>query len=130
MELLSQLSVHTPLMLIAGMFGGLSVLSVILLVVGLSFLLIEMFVPGFGFFGITGIICLVVDIFITANTFQEAQQMSALIILPVILLFIGQTTGLFLLNNWILLGFGAAIYIIDFLIVRSAAAKFVPEKLL
>jgi ABC-type Na+ efflux pump permease subunit len=65
-----------------------------------------------------------------ANTFQEAQQMSAFIILPVILLLVGQMTGLFILNEAILLVIGAAIYILDYYLIKYAAWRFVPEKLI
>lgn len=65
-----------------------------------------------------------------AHTFQEAQQMSVLIILPVIMLMIGQITGLFLLNSLVLVILGAAVYIIDYILIGNAADKFVPEKLL
>lgn len=64
-----------------------------------------------------------------ANTFQEAQQMSAFIIIPVILLLIGQMTGLFMLSSSILLAVGAGIYILDYFLIKNAAKRFVPEKL-
>ncbi|MFZ5987943.1 MAG: ABC transporter permease subunit [Bacillota bacterium] len=65
-----------------------------------------------------------------ANTFQEAQQMSGLIVVPVLLLLIGQVSGLFMINNLILLGLGAALYVVDYVLIKNAAGKFVPEKLL
>lgn len=65
-----------------------------------------------------------------ANTFQEAQQVSAFIIIPVLLLIVGQATGLFLLNEWLLLAIGAVIFVADFFLVQNAARKFVPEKLI
>lgn len=65
-----------------------------------------------------------------ANTFQEAQQMSALIIIPVILLLLGQMGGLFILNELILVGLGAVIFVIDFYLMKKTSSKFVPEKLL
>ena len=55
--------------------------------------------------------------------------MSILIILPVMLLLIGQITGIFLLNELILLILGAGVYLLDFLLMKNATAKFVPEKL-
>jgi len=65
-----------------------------------------------------------------ANNFQEAQQMSIFIILPVILLLIGQISGVFILNEIILAGFGLLIFIVDYLLMRTAASRFVPEKLI
>lgn len=44
-------------------------LAVILLLAGCGFLVAEMFIPGFGFFGISGIIMLVVSSFLTALAF-------------------------------------------------------------
>lgn len=65
-----------------------------------------------------------------AKTFQDAQQMSGLIVLPIIFVLIGQMTGLFLLNEAILFGVGAFIYVLDYFLMRNATRKFVPEKLI
>jgi ABC-type Na+ efflux pump permease subunit len=65
-----------------------------------------------------------------SSTFQEAQQVSALLVLPVILLLIGQMTGLFFLNEIILLILGAVIFIADYILIKRIARKFVPEKLI
>lgn len=65
-----------------------------------------------------------------ANTFQEAQQMSAFIILPVILLLVGQMSGLFLLSDAVLLMLGVVVYILDYFLMQNATKKFVPEKLI
>lgn len=64
------------------------------------------------------------------HTFQEAQQMSVFIVLPVIMLLIGQMTGLLLLNSVVMIILGAALYIIDLILIRSAVNRFTPEKLL
>lgn len=64
------------------------------------------------------------------NTFQEAQQMSGFIVVPVVALIIGQTTGLFLLNEVVLLALGAVISIADFFLMKVATRKFTVEKLL
>lgn len=65
-----------------------------------------------------------------AKTFQDAQQMSALIVVPVIALIIGQTTGLFLLSEAVLVAAGGAVAVLDFLLIRVAARKFTPEELI
>lgn len=65
-----------------------------------------------------------------AHTFQEAQQMSGLIVLPLIMLLIGQMTGLFMLNSLVMIILGAALYIIDIILIKNAVNKFIPEKLL
>lgn len=64
-----------------------------------------------------------------AKTFQDAQQMSGLIVLPIIFVLIGQMTGLFLLNEAILFGVGAFLYVLDYVLMRNATRTFVPEKL-
>jgi ABC-type Na+ efflux pump permease subunit len=65
-----------------------------------------------------------------ANTFQEAQQMSVFIILPILLLLFGQITGLFMLDSLILLAVGAGVYILDYFLMKNVTKKFVPEKLI
>jgi ABC-type Na+ efflux pump permease subunit len=64
-----------------------------------------------------------------AQTFQDAQQMSALIIVPIIFFLIGQLTGLFMLNELILLVAGAILYLLDYALMKNATKRFVPEKL-
>ncbi|HSP48456.1 MAG TPA: ABC transporter permease subunit [Clostridiaceae bacterium] len=64
-----------------------------------------------------------------AQTFQDAQQMSALIIVPIIFFLIGQMTGLFMLNELILLIAGAILYLLDYALMKNATKRFVPEKL-
>lgn len=65
-----------------------------------------------------------------ANTYQDAQQMSIFIILPVILLLVGQISGIFILSEIILAGFGALVFILDYILMKTAASRFVPEKLI
>jgi len=64
-----------------------------------------------------------------AKTFQDAQQMSGMIILPIIFFLIGQMTGLFMLDEVILFGAGAFLYTMDYFLMRNATKRFVPEKL-
>jgi ABC-type transport system involved in multi-copper enzyme maturation permease subunit len=64
-----------------------------------------------------------------AKTFQDAQQMSAFIIIPVLLLLAGQMTGLFILSEVLLLAIGAAIFILDYFLIKNITRRFVPEKL-
>ncbi len=59
------------------LISNISVLSVVLFVVGLILIAIEMHLPGFGIFGVLGIIVLVIDIFITAETFVQGMIMTA-----------------------------------------------------
>lgn len=64
------------------------------------------------------------------NTFQEAQQLGALIVLPVVALIIGQSSGLFLLNEVYLLAAGLIIMSLNFLLFKIATANFSIEKMI
>ncbi|QAA32436.1 ABC transporter permease subunit [Clostridium manihotivorum] len=64
-----------------------------------------------------------------SQTFQEAQQVSGLLVLPVALLIVGQMTGMLLLNNLIMFLGGGAILIIDYTLIKRISAKFTAEKL-
>jgi membrane-bound ClpP family serine protease len=48
-----------------------SLLSIILFFLGVGLVVVEMFEPGFGFFGITGVISLIICIFVTAQSVSE-----------------------------------------------------------
>lgn len=61
--------------------------------------------------------------------FQESQQMSILVILPVMGLFIAQMTGFMVLSNWILLGAGLVLFGIDFLLIRLSPRFFSRQSL-
>lgn len=61
--------------------GNIELLQAILLVLGLIFLLAEIFIPGFGIMGILGIILFVVGIILTASTFAEALVMFLILLL-------------------------------------------------
>lgn len=62
------------------------VVSVVLFAVGIILLLIEMFIPGFGIFGGLGLLCLVICVVFTANSFESALLM-ILIIVAILVLF-------------------------------------------
>lgn len=65
-----------------------------------------------------------------SNTFQEAQQVSGLLVLPVLLVLVGQMTGVFILNNFIILIIGAVLLILDYILIKRISSKFIPEKLI
>lgn len=54
--------------------------AVILLVIGFVLVVVEMYVPGFGLPGISGIACLVVGVILKANNALEALIMAVVII--------------------------------------------------
>lgn len=66
-----------------------------------------------------------------AKTFQEAQQFSAILIVPVMLLFLlPQISGLFLLSAMQMALCGVGLWIVALVLVRFSSALFTPEKLL
>lgn len=64
-----------------------------------------------------------------AQTFQDAQQMAGFVVMPILLVIVGQATGLFLLDERILVAVGAVVAVLDVFLLRRAAAGYVPEKL-
>lgn len=65
-----------------------------------------------------------------SKTFQEAQQVSGILVLPVILLLVGQITGVIMLNNFIMVTAGAVLLIIDYILIKRISSTFIPEKLI
>lgn len=65
-----------------------------------------------------------------SKSYMESIQTSGYIVLPVILLFIGQFTGLFQLNAAILLVISVLLLVLDGLLLFAASRSFTPEKLL
>jgi len=71
-------------------------ISITLFVVGIGLLVVEMFEPGFGFFGIFGVISLIGCIFVTASTVTEGIILTAfffvivLIMLGIFLFFVSK----------------------------------------
>ena len=61
---------------------------------------------------------------------MEAMQTSGYIVLPLILLFVGQFTGLFVLGPLALAVLALVIFLLDYGLFRIASGKFTPEKLL
>lgn len=65
-----------------------------------------------------------------SKTTVEAMQVSGYIIFPIMLLFVGQISGLFVLEWWMLLAATAVIAAVDLLLLNRGFAKFTAEKLL
>ena len=63
-----------------------SALSIIIFIVGVILLIVEMCTPGFGVAGGLGLVCLVVDIFITAKTFTQGLIMTGIVAVIVVIL--------------------------------------------
>ncbi|MFP4376191.1 MAG: ABC transporter permease subunit [Spirochaetales bacterium] len=65
-----------------------------------------------------------------AKSFMEAQQMSAVVVIPVLLLVIAQFTGIFVLSIWHVLGFAALLVIADFFLMTKIGPRFEREAIL
>lgn len=90
------------------------------------FVLIVLLSPAFT---VLGVIFMVL-ISGRSKSYMESIQTSSYIVLPVVLLFIGQFTGLFQLNALILLIISVCVFIADFILMIVASRSFTPEKLL
>ena len=76
------------LYLLAELFGAISVLSVVLFVAGIALIVLELHIPGFGIVGILGIICLIVDIMITAENLTQGLLLAAFVIVILVVVFV------------------------------------------
>ena len=65
-----------------------------------------------------------------AQSVEEAQQSAVFLIIPVLLLIVGQFSGAMLLNVWILLGLSLLCASAAWLLMRRALGKFTYEMLL
>jgi len=61
-------------------------ISLTLFIVGIGLLVVEMFEPGFGFFGIFGVISLIGCIFVTASTVAEGIMLTAFFFVIVLIM--------------------------------------------
>ena len=59
------------------LLANVSWISLTLFIIGIGLLVVEMFEPGFGFFGIFGVISLIGCIFVTASTVAEGIVLTA-----------------------------------------------------
>jgi ABC-type Na+ efflux pump permease subunit len=65
-----------------------------------------------------------------SKSYMESFQTSGFIVLPVVLLFVGQFTGLFQLSAMLLLFVSVGVFILDFILLLIGSHSFTPEKLL
>lgn len=99
----------------SGLFPGISWLVILLLVS-----------PAISLIAIT----LIVRQSAKAKTVEESQQGAVFLIIPVVLLAIGQFTGVLMLNVWVLLGLGVLCALVAGLLLKRAMGNFTYEKLL
>ena len=64
------------------------------------------------------------------NTFQDAYQLSGLVVLPVVLLMLGQVTGLLFFSEWVVIAVGTLFWLIDAVLVIIGARTFRRSELL
>lgn len=72
----------------ARLFTEMSPLAIVLFVLGIIFCAIEMFVPGFGFFGISGVIMIVAGIIVRLIGGGDAMMFLYMIIISFVLFFL------------------------------------------
>ena len=65
-----------------------------------------------------------------SNSIEEAQQKAVFLILPLLLLIIGQFTGLLFLGGTLIFGLGVVLNIITFVLLRYSMTGFTYEQLL
>ena len=65
-----------------------------------------------------------------AQTVEEAQQGAVFLVLPVLLLLVGQFTGFLLVSLWILLGLGAALLLLGVALLKRSLGRWQYERLL
>ncbi len=98
-----------------------------LLLPGVNWLLILVLVsPSLSLIAVT----LIVRGSAKAKSVEESQQSAVFLILPILLLIVGQFTGLLLLNVWILLAAGAVCALLAWLLLKNCLSGFTCERLL
>jgi ABC-type Na+ efflux pump permease subunit len=65
-----------------------------------------------------------------AKSFMEAQQMAAVVVIPMLLLVVVQFTGVFVLSIWHVLGFGVALLAVDIVLMNRVGPRFEREAIL
>ncbi|MFW5685836.1 MAG: ABC transporter permease subunit [Spirochaetota bacterium] len=65
-----------------------------------------------------------------AKSFMEAQQMSAVVVIPMILLVVVQFTGVFVLSVWHVIGFGVVLLAADLILMNRIGPRFEREAIL
>lgn len=82
-----------------GLFATIETVSVVLFIVGMIFLMIELFVPGFGIFGGLGLVALVLCIVFQAHSLAEGLLL--LLIIAVIVFLLAFVAARSLKRGWL-----------------------------
>ncbi len=75
-------------------------------------------------------VTLIVRVSARAQSMEDAQQRAVFLLLPVLLLLVGQCAGLLLINSWILLILGLGCALLAGLLLKKAMGRFSYEALL
>lgn len=75
------------------------------------------------------VIFLNVLISVKVKSFQEAQQVSVIVILPLLFLVYGQIGGVVFMSSLLVLAIGLGMFVIDAILIRSAAKVYNRDKL-
>lgn len=89
-------------------------------------IILFLFLPSVSLIAIT----LIVRGSAKAQTMEEAQQAAVFLVLPIMLLIVGQFTGILLIGRWILLGLGVLLTLIAGIFIKGAIGKWSYETLL
>ena len=65
-----------------------------------------------------------------ARSVEESQQSAVFLVIPVILLAVGQFTGVLLLSPWLLFGLGMVCAVIAWILLKKCTGRFTYEMLL
>lgn len=74
--------------MIASIITDISVWSIVIFIAGVVLMILEIFHPGFGALGISGIVCFVITIVITADTLAEGFFLAAIMFVLVALMVV------------------------------------------
>jgi len=66
---------------------------------------------------------------VRARSFQEAYQLGAVVVLPILLLVVGQATGVMYFSTWLVLLLGLGFWIVDLLILWYGGRTFRRQQL-
>ncbi|WP_246615463.1 ATP-binding cassette domain-containing protein [Clostridium thailandense] len=99
---------------------------------GLIFPDIKWLITIFWICPVINLLSLVFTVMVSAKseTFQEAQQVSGLLVIPVILILVGQMTGVLLISKVMMFIGGGVLLILDYVLIKRISSKFIPEKLI
>ena len=92
---------------------------------GLWLVMIFWVAPGIAALGLG----VMVRVSARTRTTQEANQLGGAVILPLIFLAVGQSTGILLVDLPIALGIGAAVWLVAVILVARGAARFTRDRI-